>query len=172
LISELRMMGYSGGVTTAYKFFRENFLIHGGEPKPSFAKHLYLPTKAALLLSLSPSKLSAIQNNVATMLGSSVPDIKKACILSREFRSLLILKKGKLTNRFETWLNKALKCKAAEMRSFAKGLLTDFKAVHNPILLKWTNDQVEGQINKLKTIKRQMYGRCSFDLLKRRLIMS
>ncbi|MBP1649883.1 MAG: hypothetical protein H6Q26_40, partial [Bacteroidetes bacterium] len=117
-------------------------------------------------------KLSSIQNDIVTKICSAAPDIKQACILSRQFRNLLILKRGKLTNRFETWIDKALKCKASEIRSFAKGLLSDISAVRNAILLKWSNGQVEGQINKLKTIKRQMYGRCSFNLLKRRLIMS
>lgn len=57
------------------------------------------------------------------------------------------------------------------MRSFAKVMLSDLAVVHNAILLKWSNGQVEGQINKMKTVKRQMYGKCSFDLLKRRLVM-
>ncbi|WP_072366664.1 ISL3 family transposase [Chitinophaga sancti] len=46
-----------------------------------------------------------------------------------------------------------------ELKSFAKGLLPDLTAVVNAISLTWSNRQVEGQINKLKTIKRQMYGR-------------
>jgi len=172
LINEMKKIGYSGGLTTAYKFIRENFKVHKGKSSPTLPKHLYFPAKAALLLSQSPSKLSSIQNDIVTKICSAAPDIKQACILSRQFRNLLILKRGKLTNRFETWIDKALKCKASEIRSFAKGLLSDISAVRNAILLKWSNGQVEGQINKLKTIKRQMYGRCSFNLLKRRLIMS
>ncbi|WP_158569036.1 ISL3 family transposase [Chitinophaga silvisoli] len=171
LINEIKKMGYNGGFTTAYKFIRENFKVHNAKSKPAIAKHLYFPAKAALLLSQSPSKLSTLQNEIVTTICSATPDIKQASILSRQFRNLLILKRGGLTKRFEIWIGKALRCKASEIRSFAKGLLSDFSAVHNAILYKWSNGQVEGQINKLKTIKRQMYGRCSFDLLKRRLIM-
>ncbi|SFW90786.1 ISL3 family transposase [Chitinophaga sancti] len=68
-------------------------------------------------------------------------------------------------------MEKALKCTTSEIKSFAKGILSDFTAVHNAILLKWSNGPVEGQINKLKTIKRQIYGRCSLELLKRRLVI-
>ena len=106
LINELKTMGYNGGLTTAYKFLRENFTTHKGEARRKISKHLYFPTKAALLLSQSPSKLSAIQNEVVTAICSAVPDIKQACILSRQFRNLLILKRGKLTIRFEAWMKK------------------------------------------------------------------
>jgi transposase len=139
LINELKTMGYNGGLTTAYKFLRENFTIHKGEPRRKISKHLFFPTKAALLLSQSPSKLSVIQKEVVTAICSAAPDIKQACILSRQFRNLLIFKRGELTKRFATWLEKALKCKASEIRAFAKGLLSDVTAVRNAILLKWSN---------------------------------
>jgi Transposase len=44
--------------------------------------------------------------------------------------------------------------------------------VKNAFIFAWSNGQVEGQINKLKTIKRQMYGRASFELLRKRMILS
>jgi len=55
------------------------------------------------------------------------------------------------------------------MISFANSLLSDFDAVKNAMLLEWSNGQVEGQINKLKTVKRQLYGKASFNLLKKML---
>lgn len=171
LINELRKMGYDGGQTTAYKFIKENFSVGQRKSTRCLNRHLYFPTKAALLLSKSPSKLSIIESEVVGRLCSAIPDIRQAYILSRQFRNLLMLKRGKLTTRFERWLKKVAKCGASEMRSFAKGMLSDFAAVQNAILLKWSNGQVEGQINKLKTVKRQMYGKCSFELLKRRLVM-
>ena len=58
-----------------------------------------------------------------------------------------------------------------ELKAFAKGLLSDFHAVKNALTLPWSNGQVEGQINKLKTIKRQMYGRAGFKLLRKRMIL-
>jgi transposase len=49
-------------------------------------------------------------------------------------------------------------------------LLSDEKAVRNPLSLEWSNSQVEGQVNRLKTIKRVMYGRANFDLLRARVL--
>lgn len=53
---------------------------------------------------------------------------------------------------------------------FANGILKDKAAVSAAITEPWSNGQVEGQINKLKLVKRQMYGRAKLDLLQARLI--
>jgi len=71
--------------------------------------------------------------------------------------------------RLNDWLKKAWKSGIKEIASFAKSLLSDFDAVQNTMLLEWSNGQVEGQINKLKTVKRQLYGKTSFNLLRKML---
>ena len=58
------------------------------------------------------------------------------------------------------------------MRSFAKRLLDDYEAVRAAVELPWSNGPTEGQINRLKTIKRQMYGRANLDLLERRFLLA
>lgn len=60
----------------------------------------------------------------------------------------------------------------AELRRFAQGLLLDIDAVRAGLTLQWSNGQTEGQINRLKTLKRQMYGRAGFVLLRQRLLHS
>jgi transposase len=57
-----------------------------------------------------------------------------------------------------------------ELRSFAKGLQDDQAAVQEALRSPWSNGQVEGQVNRLKTLKRQMYGRAKFDLLRKRFL--
>jgi hypothetical protein len=52
-----------------------------------------------------------------------------------------------------------------ELKGFVNGLLNDYEAIKNAITLPWSNGRVEGHINKLKTIKRQMYGRTGFNLI-------
>jgi transposase len=56
------------------------------------------------------------------------------------------------------------------LKQFAKGLKQDLAAVTNVLSLPWSNGQTEGQVNRLKLIKRQMYGRASFDLLRKRVL--
>jgi len=58
------------------------------------------------------------------------------------------------------------------IRSFARWLMRDLQAVRNAITEHWSNAQTEGQINKLKTLKRSMYGRAGVDLLRARSFQS
>jgi transposase len=56
------------------------------------------------------------------------------------------------------------------MRRFAKTLRQDKSAVQNAVTEPWSNGQTEGQINRLKTLKRSMYGRASTELLRARML--
>jgi transposase len=60
--------------------------------------------------------------------------------------------------------------KASLVGSFANWVEKDIPAVRNAIISPWSNGQTEGQITKLKLIKRQMYGRAKIDLLQARLV--
>ncbi len=67
----------------------------------------------------------------------------------------------------EPWLER--EC-ASLVASFANGVIKDKAAVNAAITTAWSNGQTEGQITKLKLVKRQMYGRAKLDLLQARLI--
>ncbi len=57
-----------------------------------------------------------------------------------------------------------------ELRSLATGIYRDFDAVRAALTMEYSNGQTEGKVNKLKYIKRQMYGRAEFDLLRQRVL--
>ena len=59
-----------------------------------------------------------------------------------------------------------------QLGGFARRLLDDYAAVRAAVTLAWSNGQTGGQINRLKTIKRQMYGRASLDLLSERFLLA
>ena len=68
------------------------------------------------------------------------------------------------------WMRKANDCGIYSMKRFAKTLRRDWAAVRNALQETFSNGPVEGHINRLKTIKRQMYGRAGFQLLRARLL--
>ncbi len=68
------------------------------------------------------------------------------------------------------WLEAAKQSGVAELKTFAAGLMADRAAIEAALTLHWSNGQTEGQVNRLKFIKRQMYGRASFDLLRARVV--
>lgn len=72
----------------------------------------------------------------------------------------------------DAWLTEAGKCGVPTMETFAAGLKKDDNAIRAALTTPWSNGQTEGQVNRLKLIKRQMYGHASFDLLRRRVLFA
>ena len=97
------------------------------------------------------------------------PTLNQATELAEAFTALV---RGREAAQLDTWLRQAERSAVAPLQRFAKRLRADYDAVHAAVSLDWSNGQTEGQINRLKTIKRQMYGRASLDLLGRRFLLA
>lgn len=74
------------------------------------------------------------------------------------------------SGELEAWIAAVENSGVADLKNFAKGLLRDKDAVVSGVSLEWSNGQTEGQVNRLKLIKRQIYGRASFALLRARVL--
>lgn len=68
------------------------------------------------------------------------------------------------------WIVKAFNSGVKELKSFVNGLQKDFLAVKEATVSEWSNGQTETQVNRLKVLKRQIYGGAKFDLLKARVL--
>ena len=97
------------------------------------------------------------------------PVLNEAVELAEAFIALV---RGREAAQLDTWLQKAEHSAAPPLQRFAKRLRADHEAVQAALSLDWSNGQTEGQINRLKTIKRQMYGRAGLDLLERRFLLA
>jgi transposase len=86
--------------------------------------------------------------------------------LAMRFRGLLL---GGLVEKLDVWLRDARQSGIYGMQRFARALRHDIEAVRNAMLEPWRDGQTEGQINRLKTLKRSMYDRASVDVLVARL---
>ena len=95
------------------------------------------------------------------------PVVAEVRSLAREFLGLMHRRRPR---EFGRWLKRLSKCSAAEMRSFAKSLRNDLAAVRAAFTLPRSNGQTEGHVNRLKYLKRQMYGRASVELLRLRVL--
>ena len=71
----------------------------------------------------------------------------------------------------DAWLIQAEHSGIAELKSFAQGLRRDYAAVRAAFSSRWSNGQVEAQVNCLKLQKRLMFGRANFDLLRQRVLL-
>jgi transposase len=74
------------------------------------------------------------------------------------------------TGTLKEWLSRAEVSPCLEVRHFAEGIRRDESAVNAAVTTRWSNGPVEGHVNRLKTIKRQMYGRAGFAPLKARVV--
>lgn len=93
-----------------------------------------------------------------------------AADLGRQFREMV---RSRNAAAWDAWVSQTQQeATAAELRSFGKSLQEDETAVRAALESPWSNGQVEGQVNRLKTLKRQMYGRAKFDLLRKRFLAS
>ena len=72
----------------------------------------------------------------------------------------------------DAWLVEAGGCGVPTLETFAAGLKKDGAAIRAALTTPWSNGQTEGQVNRLKLVKRQMYGHASFDLLRRRVLLA
>ncbi|MCS3830027.1 transposase [Salinibacter ruber] len=72
--------------------------------------------------------------------------------------------------KLDSWLSSCSRSGIERFDTFAAGLRQDYAAVRAALSEPWSNGQAEGQINRLKMIKRQMYGRASFNLLRKRVL--
>ncbi len=72
--------------------------------------------------------------------------------------------------RLDSWLTQVEAQGVSELKRFAQGLKKDYDAVKAGLTLKWSQGQVEGQLHRLKLLKRQAYGRASFETLRKRVL--
>lgn len=73
-------------------------------------------------------------------------------------------------DRLDPWLASASDSGGGGLMTFAAGLHQDFAAVRAALTESWSDGQAERQINRLKTIESQMYGRAGFDLLRKQVL--
>jgi transposase len=97
------------------------------------------------------------------------PSIAQAYQLSQAFLSLVREHRG---DELETWMTEAMKSGSEALARFAYGLQEDLAAVKAGLTLPWSNGPVEGQITRLKLLKRQGYGRAGFPLLRQRVMQA
>ena len=79
---------------------------------------------------------------------------------------------GRHGDRLDTWIAAVEADDLPYLRSFTTGLKKDYDAVVNGLTLPHSSGAVEGNVNRIKMLKRQMYGRARFDLLRKRVLLA
>jgi transposase len=178
IFAEIRKLGYVGGYSSLTRLLRSL-----REAKPAAAKTAAPPAEetsaavpvlrhisshvAAALLSKPRPQLSSKQREIVDHLKSQCPGFAAMRHLVLSFRSILCFGKA---SSLESWAEKAEATGIEALSRFVVRLKQDWSAVVNAVEQAWSNGPAEGHINRLKTLKRQMYGRADFPLLRARTL--
>lgn len=168
LYREVCGRGYHGEVRSFRRWIK--IRLRDGPPQPAAPtvppSRWKPPSTRQTARLLTTSRETLRQNDVRFVdaLRAASPALAETADLARQFHDLLV---GRKAAELDPWLAQALRSSIA---SFARGLQRDIDAVHAALTLPWSTGPVEGKINKLKLIKRSMYGRAGLDLLRARIM--
>jgi len=177
LLVELRERGYRQGKTIVYEYLRmlrkppEGVSASVARKKVavrSAAQTALSAREAAWLFVCNPQKLRISQAVRLDHLRVTNEDLGLAYQLAQDFRVMVTKRQVHVLGR---WLEEAKASDIKELQSLATGIYRDFDAVRAALATEYSNGQTEGKVNKLKCIKRQMYGRANFDLLRQRMLL-
>ena len=163
LYLEIRDRGYRGTLRTLQRFLaqiRDTTRPPTSPPVPA-ARHI------TAWMMRPDTKLTDEDRAGLTDARARCPDLDALTALANGFNQLVRERRG---HQLEEWIKHAETCPFPEIRGFAAGLRSDFDAVRAGLTQPWSSGAVEGNVNRIKMIKRQMYGRAKLDLLRKRVL--
>jgi transposase len=165
LYHEIREQGYKGKRSMVARFVG-SWRRTGKPTKPKVPEKIS-SKHAAILVTRAADQMTEEQQRLLHRISARCPDIIELRQMALAFRAALTAgESGKLRR----WIEGTRRCEFGALVRFAYGLKKDLDAVCAAVETSWSTGQVEGQINRLKMIKRQMYGRAGFDLLRARVM--
>ncbi|GGN94039.1 ISL3 family transposase [Actinoplanes lobatus] len=166
LLAEIRTQGYTGSERTLRRCL---ISVRGSNaavaPPPPIPKAREITGR----IMRPTSKLTSEDQEQLQRLCELCPDLSTIRDLAHGFTDLLRTRGG---DRLEAWVTRAEQESIPQIRSFANGLRRDRTAVTAGLTTSWSSGPVEGAVNRIKMLKRQMYGRANTDLLRHRIILA
>jgi transposase len=174
LWKQIQAQGFTGSIYMVRRQVRQwpraAGRVSSTGPKPAAAVPIKRPSarRIAWLAMGHVRNPTAEDRQVLAVIYRRWPELQETIALCQEFADLL---KRREVAALEAWAELAEASGILpEVRRFAENLRQDWAAVVEAVRLPWSQGQVEGQINRLKLLKRQMYGRAGFALLRQRVL--
>jgi transposase len=164
---EIAAQGYPGSSGMVYRFLETlkttEIVPSAGTPR---LPH-YSSNTAVWLFMRRPKDLDEIAQEDLAAFRLASPTLNTTYRLVQDFLHMVRHREGE---RLDTWLTQIAQSELPELQSFAHGVEQDKAAVQAGLTLPINNGQVEGQVTKIKLIKRMRYGRAQFPLLRQRVL--
>jgi transposase len=162
LLREIRERGYTGSQNLLYRYITQGRVE---DDRPALS-----PRRLSRLLLTRPDTLRPDQHELLHKTTSACPEMSQLASLVRTFAQLLTPAENN-GNRLEEWISTSQEVNLPHVHSFVRGLRLDQDAVHAALTSEYHNGGTEGVNTKTKLIKRQMYGRAGFRLLRHRILL-
>lgn len=162
IYNEIKAKGYKGKTslfTSRLRGIRQEARLNVKYLKRSKIKKL-------LFYDIEEIKDESLKNDLKEYLETN-EELSKLLNMIRKFKAIIFSKKPR---KLAKWIREAKKINVKELNSFITLIENDIDAVKNAIKYEYSNGLTEGFNNKTKVIKRIMYGRCSFDLLRLKIL--
>jgi len=164
LFAEIREAGYRGGVLTVRRYLQPFRATLTAPERP--------PTQLKVRdvvgwIMRDPEKLDPDERCRLRALLDRCPELNALAGHVRAFAEMIGELRG---DRLDQWMQKVEADDLPPLHSFVAGLRRDHNAVVAGLTLRWSSGPVEGHVNRLKMLKRQMFGRANLDLLRRRVL--
>jgi hypothetical protein len=164
LLEEIRARGYRGSARTLRRYTAPLREATAPPAPPAPA-----PKQVAAWILTPPGSLPADDRATLARITGRCGELAATRALVREFADMLCNRHG---HKLPAWADTAETSNVRELRSFAAGLRKDWAAVTAGLTLPYSSGTVEGHVNRIKMIKRQMYGRANPDLLRKRVLLA
>lgn len=169
LFREIEKLGYKGKATLVRDYVAEleKQINPGQEERERRKRHAFSANRLSWLVLRRDEKLSEEEHQDLEVLQSAHTEVAHAITLAQTFARMV---RERLPDALDPWLQEASESELPELCRFAAGIQRDKAAVLAALSLAWSNGPVEAQVQKLKLVKRQMFGRARFDLLRQRVL--
>jgi transposase len=170
LYREISARGYPGCATMVrtYVAYLRSTTANGSAPRSRKERAKAISPRALRwLLTRKREDLEKVEQARLDQLLNLSPEVQTIYTLLQAF--LKMVRERKHQN-LRSWMEEAIRSGIPELKSFVAGIERDYNAVHAALRLPWSQGITEGKVNKLKTLKRVMYGRAGFALLRQRLL--
>jgi len=179
LYEDLQRQGYRGGRSTVLGYFTQLRKAQGLAPRTRTGQPTapvsdptvqgVTPRQATWLVLRRPEHLTEDEQHLLAPLLQAHTVFAQAITLAQDFAQLL---RARQPARLDTWLQQAATSSLAVFQRLAQSFQRDFATVTAGVTLPWSSGPVEGHINRLKMLKRHMFGRARLDLLHRRFVLA
>lgn len=174
LYQELRSQGYRGAATTVRQYIQPwrtaPTAAPSTTPPTSPVRHRPPTVRQATGWFLRhPAHLDNDDRHLLDTLCAACPQLRALRTHVRHFAEIMMNRGGR---QLQAWMTGVLDDDLPELHSFVTGLRRDQDAVTAGLTLPYSSGPVEGHVNRVKTIKRQMFGRAGFDLLRKRILLT